>query len=226
MPCRPREIGPLEHLRQPIRVGVVVVGAGLLIASLWLSGAQHGVEVAVAGAALLFFSLLLPVLTEFEIDVFGVHARANLSSRAESLKTACEQETHTVASLASLIGVDPVQAAPLAQEAVEDACRLWRGKVVPDLVRAFVVCRAVHLVQVSIRLGGPYRVTTPPAADGGAAWNAFAGLPPQQRMIVALAEYAELDAAQIAGMLDLDRPAVDTALAQVAPGRSDGGAPA
>jgi hypothetical protein len=215
MTCRAGETGRLDKLKRPARLVSAVVGVGLVAVSVQLSDGHLGTDLTLAGVGVLFVALLLPALTEFEIDVFGIHAKASLRRREDSLRAMCLQDARTVASLAALAGVDPDQLTALAEEAIEDTCRLWRGRVVDDLVRAFVMCRAIQLIRVSLRLGGPYRVLAPAQTGGdGSRLTAFATLSPTDRMIIALAEYAAIGEEQIAAMLDLDRSAVATLLSQ------------
>ena len=200
-----------------------VAGVALLIASVSVTSGHLQVALASLGALVVFVAVLLPALTEFEIDVFVFRATANPFTREHRLNEVCQQEAHRVASLARLVGVDPGQVSDLVDEAVEDTCRLWRGRIVDDLVHDFVMCRAVHIVRTSVRLGGPYQVTSPAGpADRGPGWGGFASLPPQQRLAVALAEYAELDDDQVAAMLDLDRTDVRAAVEHA----NDAGGPA
>jgi hypothetical protein len=215
MSCRSNEIGRLQKLERPARLFSVLVGLGLVTASFWVPDKKHSGEVAIGGVLVLFVAVVMPVLTEFEIDFFGFHAKASVGSRKSSLRTICLGEARTVASLVALVGVDPVQVAALAEEAVEDACRLWRGRIVEELVREFVLCRAVHLVRVSLRLGGPYRVLALTSTAGyGPRLTAFAAFSPTERLTVALVEYAEISEDEVATMMDLDRSVVTATLSQ------------
>jgi hypothetical protein len=136
MTCRAGETGRLDKLKRPARLVSAVIGVGLVAVPVRLSGGHLGTDLTLAGIGVLFVALLLPALTEFEIDVFGIHAKASLRRREDSLRAMCLQDARTVASLAALAGVDPDQLTALAEEAIEDTCRLWRGRVVDDLVRA------------------------------------------------------------------------------------------
>jgi len=215
MTCRPGELTRLDKLKRPARLVSALVGVVLVAGSIRLSDGRLGTDLTAAGILVLFVALLLPALTEFEIDVFGIHAKAALRSRGNSLRSICEQDAHAVASLAALVGIDPDQLTKLAEEAVEDTCRLWRGHIVDELVRAFVLCRAIRLIRVSLQLGGPYRVLAPTQTGSDSTrLTAFAALPPTERMIIALAEYSAIDEEQIAAMLDLDRSTVAARLRQ------------
>lgn len=226
MPCRSNEVGRLESLARPARILAAFVGVGLVTASLWVPAGQRGAALSLLGVGVLFVALLLPGLTDFEIDILGVHAKDRLSSRKDSLRSVCEREARAVASLVVLIGVDRDQVADLAEEAIDDTCRLWRGRVDDDLVREFVVCRAVHLVPLSLRLGA-YRVLSPmPNSTDSPTMTTFAAFPAAERMIVTLVEYAEISEEQVASMLDLDRSVVVDTLrtGRAAIGRQAGGA--
>lgn len=215
MSCRSGEVGRLENLRRPGRIVSGFVGLSLLLGSFWLSGAQHGTEIALLGILMLFVALLLPALTDFEVDLFGIRTKASLRGRESVLRSICEHESRKLASLAALIGVESEQISNLAEEAIEDSCRLWRGRIVDQLVREFLVCRAVHLVNVSLRLGGPYRVLTPSGtATIGPRISTFATFAPTERLILALVEYCEVCAESVAGMLELDRSVVEETLRQ------------
>jgi hypothetical protein len=218
MACRPGKVGRLEKLRRPARVSCVVVAVGLLAASFFVSGSQSSLFATAAGAVLLVLVLLLPVLTEFEVDVFGIRAKANLPTREQRLEAICRRECRQVASFVSLVGVEPEQIDPLVEQAIEDTCRLWRGPVVEELVGRLLVCRTAHLIQVSLRLGGPYRVVTPEGpGQYGAEWAAFVALDPRDRLIVALAEWVELDSSSVAAILDLDIQTVQQTLRRDVP---------
>jgi hypothetical protein len=195
-------------------VVVAVLGAGLLVTALVVPGAKLGEGAAVLGGSALFVAVLLPVLTDLEVDLFGLHAKATVRRREDQLRDVCSQESRMITSLAALIGVDAEQVAALAEEAIEDTCRSWRGPVTEDLVREFVVCQTIHLVQVSLRLGGPYRVTTPQVSgQDGAGVRTLAALPPFERMILAIVEYAEIPEDHALAMMGVDPVAAAPRLA-------------
>jgi hypothetical protein len=223
MACRPGKVGRLENLRRPARVLCVVLAVGLLAASFFVSGSQSSLFVTAAGAVLLVVVLLLPVMTEFEVDVFGLRAKANLPTREQRLEAICRRECRQLASFVSLVGVEAQQINALVEEAIEDTCRLWRGPVVEELVGRLLVCRSAHLIQVSLRLGGPYRVVTPEGAGRyGPEWAAFVALAPRDRLIVALVEWMELDSSSVAAILDLDVRTVRQTLGRGVPIGFDG----
>lgn len=214
MTCRPGEVGRLQNLRRPVRVLCTVVAVGLLAFS-YAPSIPGGTLTTAAGAALLVVLLLLPGLTGFEVDVFGVRGKANLRTREQHLAEECRRKCRKVASFANLAGVDAGQINDLVEEAIEDTCRLWRGPVVNELVGRFLVCRTAQLIQVSLRLGGPYRIATPEGAGQyGPQWAAFAALNPRDRLIIALVELVELDSTSVATILDLDVRAVQQVLAE------------
>jgi hypothetical protein len=224
MACRPGKVGRLQNLRRPARVSCVVVAVGLLAASFFVSDSQGSLLATAAGAVLLVLVLLLPVLTEFEVDVFGLRAKASLPTREQKLEAICRRESRQVASFVSLVGLEAEQINALVEEAIEDTCRLWRGPVVEDLVSRLLVCRTAHLIQVSLRLGGPYRVVTPEGANRyGPEWAAFVALDPRDRLIVALVEWLELDSSSVAAILDLDIPTVEQTLKRGVPTGVNGG---
>ena len=213
MGCRPGKVGRLQNLRRPARVFCGVVAVGLLVGSFFVSDSQSSSLVTAAGAVLLVVVFLLPGLTEFQVDVFGLSAKASLPTREQHLEAICRRECRQIASFASLAGVEAGQIDALVEEAIEDTCRLWRGPVVDELVGRLLVCRTAHLIQVSLRLGGPYRVLTPEGAGRyGPEWAAFAALDPRDRLIVALVEWVELDSSSVAAILDIDVRAVQQAL--------------
>lgn len=205
MSCRPGKVGRLEHLRRPARVVCLIVAVGLLITSFLVPRDQGALLMTAGGAALGVAVLLLPVLTGFEVDLFGMKAKASLATREERLLAICRRESRRVTSFVRLVGVDEGQVNDLVEEAVEDAGRLWRGALDDELVGRLLMCRASHLIQRSLRLGGPYRVATPDTnGRDGSQWAAFSALEPRQRLIVAMAEWLDLDDRSIAEILDLD----------------------
>lgn len=223
MGCSTGEVGRLTQLKRPIRVIGIVLAVGLVGVSFTLSNGIGGSAAAAAGCAVLVVVLLLPVITEFEIDVLGFRARANLSARAGTLQTVCEQVSARVASLLRLVGVEQDQIPAIVEEAVQDSCRLWRGPVNPDLVARLVVCRVARLIQLSLRLGGPYRIDEPDRdPDAEPAWIAFAHLAPQDRLIVALVSWIELSEDQVGTMLDVDQSTVADAVARWSTGETRG----
>jgi hypothetical protein len=213
MACRPGKVGRLENLGRPARVLCVVLAVVLIAGSFFVSSSQSSVLVTAAGALLLVVVLLLPVMTEFEVDVFGLRAKANLPTREQKLEATCRRQVRHVASFVNLVGVEPEQIDALVEEAIEDTCRLWRGSVDEDLVGRLLVCRSAHLIQASLRLGGPYRVLKPEGAGRyGPESTPLVALAPGDRLIVALVEWVELDTSSVAAMLDLDVRTVQQAL--------------
>lgn len=199
---------------RPARVLCVVLAVALIAAS-FVPGMPGGLLMTAAGAAVLVFVLVLPGLTEFEVDVFGMRAKANITNREQKLEAICRKECRRVASFVGLVGVEPAQIDALVEEAIEDTCRLWRGSVARKPVGRLLVCRSAHLIQVSLRLGGPYRVMTPQGGGGyGPEWDAFVALAPRDRLIIALVEWVELDSSSVADILDLDVTTVRQALEQ------------
>jgi hypothetical protein len=223
MACRPGKVGRLQNLRRPARVFCGVVAVALLAASFFVSDSRSSLFVTAAGAVLLVVVFLLPAMTQFEVDVFGLTATASLSTREQKLEAICRRECRQIASFARLVGVESEQIDDLVEHAIEDTCRLWRGPVMEGLVGRFLVCRAAHLIQVSLRLGGPYRVLTPEGGGRyGAEWAAFAALDPRDRLIVALVEWVELDSSSVAAILDLDVGTVQQTLRRGVPTGLDG----
>jgi hypothetical protein len=188
----------------------VVLAVVLIAGSFLVSGSQSSVFVTAAGAVLLVVVLLLPVATEFEVDVFVLKAKAPLRTREQKLEAICRRECRRVASFVKLVGVEPEQSDALVEEAIEDTCRLWRGPVDEDLVSRLLVCRSAHLIQASLRLGGPYRVLKP--EGDGPELAALVARAPGDRLIVALVEWMELDSSSVAAMLDLDVQTVQQTL--------------
>jgi hypothetical protein len=136
MACRPGKVGRLENLGRPARVFCVVLAVGFLAASFFVPGSQSSLFVTAAGAVLLVVVLLLPVMTEFEVDVFGLRAKANLPTREQKLEAICRSECRQLASFASLVGVEAEQINALVEEAIEDTCRLWRVRLSKSLCAA------------------------------------------------------------------------------------------
>jgi len=179
--------------------------------------------VTAAGAVLLVVVLLIPVATEFEIDVFVLKAKAPLRTREQKLEAICRREYRHVASFVRLVGVEPEQIDALVEEAIEDTCRLWRGPIDEDLVSHLLVCRSAHLIQASLRLGGPYRVLSPEGAGRyEPELSPLGALAPGDRLIVALVEWVKLDSSSVAAMLDLDVQTVEQTLRMHVPTGSKG----
>jgi hypothetical protein len=76
MPCRPSKVGRRNNLARHARVVCGVIAVAALLGSLFLSESPYGSVLAAAGAGLLVAVVLLPLLTEFEIDVLGIRAKA------------------------------------------------------------------------------------------------------------------------------------------------------
>ncbi len=189
-------------MRRPGRVLLGLLGVGALVASVWAPRRYHLAEV---GAAVLFAVVILPLLTEFELDALGIHATVPVPSRRRALRSVCEGGSRQLVSIARIVGVDPDQIGDLVAEAVDDTARLWRGRVVEETARTFLICRAVGLIRHSLRLGQPYRVVAPPVTDQDAApVQDVARRPPLERIVIALVDYAELPEASVAAMLRLD----------------------
>lgn len=104
---------------------------------------------------MLVLTVLLPGLTDFQIDVLGIKVGATLSTRAQTLEAICQRESGSVASVVALVGFDRDQAGNVVKEAAEDTARLWRGPVADDLISRFLICRAARIVSFSLRRGGP-----------------------------------------------------------------------
>ena len=223
MACHAGRVGRLQSLRRPARIASAVVAVGFLLVSYLVSETQRASLLTAVGAILLVLALLLPVLTEFEVDVLGLRAKASLRTREQRLEAICRGGCRRVRSFVGLVGVDAQQTDDLVEEAIEDTCRLWRGPIVEETVGRLLVCRTAHLIVVSLRLGGPYRLGTPDGAGRyGPEWAAFVALDPRDRLIVALAEWLELDSASVAAILDLDVATVEQALGRRVPTGFDG----
>jgi hypothetical protein len=221
--CPTGRVGRLAQLQRPIRVVCAVLAVALVVLSFTLPDGSGGSAVTVAGCAVLVVVVLLPVVTDFEIDVLGMRAKASLSTRQRELQDICEGVSPRVGSLLHLVGVEPLQIPAIVQEAVQDSSRLWRGRVVPAVVTQLVVCRAARLVQLSLMLGGPYRVRELDRdAPAEPAWNAFAGLKPLQRLIVGLIIWTEFSEGQVATMLDIDAQSVAAAMREWSAGETTG----
>jgi hypothetical protein len=131
------------------------------------------------------------------------------------MQETCLEEKHQLASLVAMVGVEPTQIDALVQEAVEETCRRWRGRVVQELVRQLMVCRAMQLIKLSAQLGAPYRIVPSDIAAYGANGAAFAALDFSQRMMVALVLHHEMDKRDVAAMLDVDASKVEEALGRL-----------
>lgn len=215
MTCRRSETGFLEKLKRPARVLCGILGVLLLSAPIWFEG-QQAILVAAAGGLLVVVAVLLPVLTEFEIDILWVRVKAAFASRQGRIQAICEQEKRQLSSLVVMVGVEPSQAPQLVEEAVEDACRLWRGPVVDDLVRQFVLCRTVRLIRIAADIGIPFRIGTPDLHSYGPAGAAFSELDPLHRLMVALVVHNELDNDEVSHLLEVDPTEVEQALSRLA----------
>lgn len=209
--CRSGDVTWWESLRRPGRVLLGVVGTAALAASVWVPARYHLADV---GGAILFLVVLLPSLTEFEIDALSIHLRVPVPSRHRTLQRVCQSEARQLASIARIAGVDTDQISGLVDEAVEDTVRLWRGRVVEETARIFLICRAVRLIRLSVRMGRPYRIVTPPvSAEDETSVQDMASRPPMHRIVIALVDYAELSEADVAAMLRLDPVEIAHALA-------------
>jgi len=202
--CQTGQVSRLGQFRRPIRVICTLLAIGLVVWSYSVPSKTWGSVASATGIGVIVVVLLLPLITEFEVDVFGFRARGSLSTREKELQAACEQQAPRIASLLQLVGVDQDQIPALVQEAAKDTCRLWRGRVALDAVAQFVVCRAAKLVQLSLRLGGPYRIREPPQDRDDRGLTAFAQLDARERLIVAMVAWMELDENRVAIMLDVD----------------------
>lgn len=223
MACDASRVGRWQNLRRPARIASALVAVAILLGSYLMSETRLASLLTATGAVLLVVGLLMPVLTEFEVDALGLRAKASVRTREQRLEAICLSGSRRVRSFVGLVGVDPQQTAELVEEAVEDTCRLWRGPIVEEMVGRLLVCRAAHLIVTSLRLGGPYRLGTPDDAGRyGPAWAAFVALDPRDRLIVALAEWVELDSESVATMLNLDVATVMQTLGKRVPTGFDG----
>lgn len=214
MACRPSEAGRLQKFGRPARLACGLVGVLMFAGSFWVPNPQ-GTAVAAVGGLILFAVVLLPVLTEFEIDVLGIRAKAGLASRLQRIQAVCLQEKRKLSSFVAMVGVDPAQVASLVEEAVEDTCRLWRGQIVDELIRQLLVCRAVRLIRMAAQVGVPYRMVTSDFDTYGTTGAAFASLDVTQRLTVALIVHQEMERRDVAAMLEVDSAQVEDALHRV-----------
>lgn len=214
MTCRPSEIGRLEKLGRPARLACGVVGALMYVGS-FLVDDRLGEAIAAAGGLIVFVAVLLPVLTDFQIDALGIHAKASLATRGQRMEKACLEEKSQLSSLLAMIGIESSQIDSLVEEAVKETCRRWRGRVVEDLVRQLLICRAMQLVKLSAEIGAPYRIVESDIGAYGANGAAFAALDSSQRMMVALVLHHEMDKRDVAAMLDVDAVKVEEALGRL-----------
>lgn len=214
MACRSSEAGRLQKFSRPARLACGLVGVLMFVGSFWIKNPQ-GTVVAAAGGFVLFVVILLPVLTEFEIDILGIRAKAGLASRVQRIQAVCLQEKRQLSSLATMVGVDPTQVGSLVEEAVEDTCSLWKGQIVEELIRQLLVCRAVRLIRIAAEVGLPYRLVTSDFDAYGPTGAAFASLDVTQRLAVALIVHHEMDRRDVAAMLEVDPVQVEDALHRV-----------
>lgn len=216
MACRPSETGRLQKLGRPARVLCGVMGFLLIAGSFWVPG-PRGPVLAAAGGLVVFVVVLLPALTDFELDLLGIRAKASLATRGQRVQAICQREHRQLSSFVEMVGIDPADVGPLVEEAVADTCRLWRGQIVDELIRQLLICRAVRLIRVSARLGVPYQfATSSDFGEYGTAGAAFASLGISQRLIVALVEHHEMDTEDVAAMLEVERREVAQALDRMA----------
>ena len=211
MTCRPSETGRLEKLALPARIGCGVLGALLLVGS-FLDPAGLGTAMAAAGGLVIFAAVLLPVLTDFEIDALGIRAKASLLTRRQRIEGVCLGEKSQLSSLLAMVGIEPNQIDSLVEEAVKETCRRWRGRVVEELVRQLLICRAMQLVKLAAEIGAPYRIVLSDIGAYGSNGAAFAALDNSERMMVALVLHHEMDKRDVAAMLDVDAAKVEAAL--------------
>ena len=214
MTCRAGEVGRFEKFAWPTRLAAGVLGA-LLFAASFVSTRAPATTMAAAGGLIVFVAVLLPVLTEFEIDALGIHAKAGLATRRQRMQEACLQEKAQLSSLVAMVGVEPTQVGSLVEEAVEETCRRWRGRVDQELVQQLLICRAMQLIKLSAQIGAPYRIVPSDIERYGRNGAAFAALDSSQRMMVALVLHHEMDKADVAAMLDVDVADVEEALGRL-----------
>lgn len=214
MTCKPGRTSRLEHVQQPARVLAVLAAVGVFAASFFVPKSAGGLFVAAAGGLLLVSVLLWPAVTEYEFGLPPLFkAKVNPLTREQRLEAVCKRECPQITSFVQLVGIDAEQVPLLVEQAIQDTCRLWRGPVEEELVGRLLVCRAAHLIRVSLRLGGPYHVVAPDGADRyGPEWAAFAALDAHDRLVVALAEWIELDRQSVAAMLNLEPEMVQQTL--------------
>ena len=190
---------------RPVRVllgiaAIAAAGVGAVVA-----GAVGTTLVAVA-AALLLAAVTLPVVREVELGFpSGVRVATAVQDRKEELRNAFADQRQDLSLVANLLCDDPETAAQSLEAAWSRSVAKWRGPVTPEL-RVFVLCTLVHLLEAQSKW---LAVPDPAAHDG----SPLSTLPPAQRTVVVLHEFAELSSHQIAVMTGRSVTDVEAALA-------------
>ncbi|MFE7630060.1 RNA polymerase sigma factor [Kocuria sp. NPDC057446] len=145
------------------------------------------------GLTLLLIAILFPIIKQVECGFpSGVKITAALRNREDELRQAFATQKDDLGMSTHLLCDDPALATRLLEAAWSRAATGWRGPVVPDALRIYVLCVFVQMLNAHRRV---------------VATNLLAVLGPQEKTAFVLHEFGGLTVAQIAELTQ--RPPVD-----------------
>ncbi|UVJ40755.1 hypothetical protein [Arthrobacter sp. CJ23] len=205
---------PKRRLRSslnPVRLVVGVLALAAVAAGWLLPELTSAIPIG-AGLLTLVAAVLLPAVREIE---FGLSPSFKLSpaikDREAELRSVFERQKGDLEYCAHLLCDDPETARQLLEAAWSQAASAWKGPVTPQL-RVYTLCVFVHMLQKHERWLQPHGAESKKKKRSPAT-SPLAALPPSERMVTVLHEFAGLTIGEIAGMTERTTPEVTRSLA-------------
>jgi hypothetical protein len=187
---------------RPQRVVLTVVSLAAAAAALWRGDLSAGTAASWWGdlpalgllavaVTLLVSAVVLPTVKQVEFGFpIGVRVTAAVPERAEQLRDIFAEQRADLELCAQLLCDEPSVAAAALESAWSDTTCKWRGPVVDEQVRTYVLCVLVELVRTHHRWRG--------AQNPKPQQSPLSRLPWDQRVTVVLHDFARLPAPRIA----------------------------
>lgn len=171
----------------PARVLLAVAAVGAVVVGM-RDSTLAGPGLIGVGLALLLVAVLFPVIKQVECGFpSGVKITAALRDREEELRKAFAAQRDDLGMSTHLLCGDPALATRLLEAAWSRAATNWRGPVLPEELRIYVLCVFVQMLNTHRR-----------AVDT----NLLAVLGPEEKTALVLHEFAGLTVAQIAELTE------------------------
>lgn len=178
----------------PTRVLLAVVAVGAVVVGMRTPNLA-GLGMIGLGLALLVIAILFPIIKQVECGFpSGVKVTAALRDREDELRRAFASQRDDLGMSTHLLCGDPALATQLLEAAWSRTATSWRGPVIPEELRIYVLCVFVQMLNAHRRV-----VDT----------NLLAVLGPQEKTAFVLHEFGGLTVAQISELTE--RPSVDVA---------------
>jgi DNA-directed RNA polymerase specialized sigma24 family protein len=200
---------------------LALVGIGLFVAGILVSGDKLGVTLVVLGVSIMTLGVLLPLVSEAEIGPGGLKLKKALRDWDGEFEPFVRAESESLQRFAALLsGAPPAQATEFVEEALARGY-VYRTGITSGRFSLYVLCTLVHVILGAERLrlvDGSLPRPAQAAAQGGRSESVameprpLLAIPFDLRAIVLLRHYRGLAVGEIAQLLDRPVREVETGL--------------